>query len=365
MLWADTAAPYVRAIASRLDPTGALFGGRVLSGGACTAREGARHGRVKCLERLGRDLRRVVLVDDNRQNALPQPCNCLPVAGFFAEPKELREDTALSGVLDLLGELSKLADVRPALRRRFGVAAALERSPVGRHLWLTHDGSADYTGRWEPAAESAPSEEVVAVEEETEPPPPSRPPSPRKLKPIVHISLSEKCASTRAHIEGLSKVKVKKLRNGDAFAANGEPKGYRVGYWARKKKKGKKKKKKEKKKEKQVEREHAGGSPRDVSFRSGEACSPTTIKISGPIQPRPLPVLTNKLDDNSGASAAISPEKKAAGAQPSPPFSFLAAPVVKISWLTQNYHTFLEKQQRRKGTGKPSETLPPVSARSW
>ena len=317
VVWAEGSEAYANQIIAGLDPDGALFGDRRLFRAHCTARAGVRGGYVKCLERLGRPLHRVVLVDDNRHAALPQPNNCLPLSPFFAEPKELRQDTALASVLDLLLDLARLADddVRPALRARFGLAEALAGSTVGRHLWVTHDGSADYSSRWiEPVIESE-SEEEEETDEEVEEAPPPPPPPP---KPVVAPTLSETLLKTRDYICSLSRVQVKKSNSK---------------YWAKKKKK-----KKKKRKEKAVE--------------SSLASQDFGVHEDGRI----LQQLENGANDDDDRKDEA-PE--AVGAPPPLAFSFIAPPKVKISWLTRRY-MFFEAAGHGKKARNNKGLLPPV-----
>ena len=60
---------YVREVASKLDPGGRLFGGRVLTRTHCTPVDAML---AKDLSRLGRPLERLILVDDNVASCMLQ-----------------------------------------------------------------------------------------------------------------------------------------------------------------------------------------------------------------------------------------------------------------------------------------------------
>lgn len=72
---------------------------------------------VKDLSSLGRDLRRVVIIDNNPFSFLLQPLNgvpCVPFTGHHTQDHQL-----LKVLLPLLEQLSQQPDVRPYLLRRF------------------------------------------------------------------------------------------------------------------------------------------------------------------------------------------------------------------------------------------------------
>jgi Dullard-like phosphatase family protein len=69
---------------------------------------------VKDVGRLGRDLGRIVIVDNNPHAMLPQPDNAFPVISFYDE-----DDNELDKVLETLLEIKDLQDVRPYMRKRF------------------------------------------------------------------------------------------------------------------------------------------------------------------------------------------------------------------------------------------------------
>ncbi|GMI53254.1 hypothetical protein TeGR_g9025 [Tetraparma gracilis] len=69
-----------------------------------------------------RDLKRVVLVDNNPMSFLTQPSNGVLVSNFYDDP----EDETLPAVMGLLEELDSLPDVRPKLHKMFGLREALQ-----------------------------------------------------------------------------------------------------------------------------------------------------------------------------------------------------------------------------------------------
>lgn len=74
-------------------------------------------GFVKDLSRLGRDMRRIVLLDNNFLAMLASPDNSIPIFDFYGDPK----DEELKSTLILLRYLAKMDDVRPFLRKTFQV----------------------------------------------------------------------------------------------------------------------------------------------------------------------------------------------------------------------------------------------------
>lgn len=67
---------------------------------------------------------RVVLVDNNPMSFLANPCNGVLVSNFYDDPK----DDTLQLVLDLLEQLDNEPDVRPVLRKKFGLKDALREA---------------------------------------------------------------------------------------------------------------------------------------------------------------------------------------------------------------------------------------------
>lgn len=86
---------------------------------------------VKDLARLGRDLRKCVLVDNNPFALLATPDNAMPIQSFYDDP----EDNELEKALQLLLEMSQLDDVRPYLQERFNF-----RQHLNELLRMSSDG---------------------------------------------------------------------------------------------------------------------------------------------------------------------------------------------------------------------------------
>lgn len=72
-----------------------------------------RGGYLKDLRCLGRDLRHVVLVDNNPSSFLLQPHNGIPIASWYGSP----DDNELEVCLRFLHMLAQCDDVRPVLRQ--------------------------------------------------------------------------------------------------------------------------------------------------------------------------------------------------------------------------------------------------------
>jgi len=79
-------------------------------------RDSAKHG-VKDLSWLGRDLRKVIIIDDNSRSYKLQKSNAIPIKSF----EGLKSDTELTQLIPLLRSLSKEEDVRPKLAEKFQV----------------------------------------------------------------------------------------------------------------------------------------------------------------------------------------------------------------------------------------------------
>lgn len=77
------------------------------------------HDHVKDLTRLGVDLTRTVLVDNNPYSFLFQPDNGILCESFYGEPEDRH---LLDVVLPTLHLLARVPDVRPILRRRYNLA---------------------------------------------------------------------------------------------------------------------------------------------------------------------------------------------------------------------------------------------------
>lgn len=70
---------------------------------------------VKDLSRVGRDLRRTVLIDNNLQATLASPDNSLMIEDYYGD----NSDKELKRILALLHRLDRLDDIRPMLRSRY------------------------------------------------------------------------------------------------------------------------------------------------------------------------------------------------------------------------------------------------------
>eukprot|EP00253_Pinus_taeda_P007404 PITA_07404 len=79
-------------------------------------RDSAKHG-VKDLSRLGRDLRKVIIIDDKSESYQLQQSNAIPIKRFDG----LKSDSELTQLIPLLQNLSKVDDVRPELADKFKV----------------------------------------------------------------------------------------------------------------------------------------------------------------------------------------------------------------------------------------------------
>jgi len=109
-------ADYARPLIQMLDRDGRFFLGSLYRESTVAT---SVHDHVKDLERLGGDLARTVLVDNNPYSFLLQPDNGVLCESFFgeAEDRHLLED-----VLPTLHLLARVPDVRPILRRRYNLA---------------------------------------------------------------------------------------------------------------------------------------------------------------------------------------------------------------------------------------------------
>jgi len=70
---------------------------------------------VKDLSLLGRDLKRIIIIDNNPYAMLATPDNAMPILSFYDDPTDRELDKALA----LLQEMRNLEDVRPYLKKRF------------------------------------------------------------------------------------------------------------------------------------------------------------------------------------------------------------------------------------------------------
>jgi RNA polymerase II subunit A small phosphatase-like protein len=118
VLFTASSQAYAQPLINLIDPTGRLFQRRILYKDA-TVRWSGKDG-VKDLASLGRDLSRVVLVDNNPFTLLLQPCNGVPCQPYHpAQP----DHQLLDVILPLVSILASVADVRPVLESRFGLPA--------------------------------------------------------------------------------------------------------------------------------------------------------------------------------------------------------------------------------------------------
>lgn len=104
---------YANAVLDKIDKNKGGYVAHRLFRGATVSFNGQRF--VKDLSRLGRDMRRTVLIDNNPFAMLASPDNAIPILSFF----DSTEDTELSKVLDLLMQLKNMDDVRPYLKQKF------------------------------------------------------------------------------------------------------------------------------------------------------------------------------------------------------------------------------------------------------
>jgi len=102
---------YGSAIINHLDPDNTIFKGRFFRD-SCMVRQGLF---LKDLGALGRDLSRVILVDNNPMSFLPQPRNGIPVPSFYDDAK----DRTLEALWTILKTFEDVEDVRPRLSSMF------------------------------------------------------------------------------------------------------------------------------------------------------------------------------------------------------------------------------------------------------
>lgn len=79
------------------------------------------HDYVKDLSKLGRDMGRIVLLDNSPIAMLASPDNAIPIASWF----DNRDDNELKKVLQLLHNMRSMKDVRPYLKSRFNMRGLL------------------------------------------------------------------------------------------------------------------------------------------------------------------------------------------------------------------------------------------------
>lgn len=103
-----------------IDPSGSLIKYRVFRD-SCTPIEGNY---LKDLRILGRDLSKVVIVDNSPQAFVFQMDNGIPIESWF----EKQDDTGLLDLIPFLEQLKTVDDVRPLVREKFGTARLVEQS---------------------------------------------------------------------------------------------------------------------------------------------------------------------------------------------------------------------------------------------
>lgn len=114
---------YAKPVLDRLDPWKHLAGRWYRE--SCIFQHNAYVKDLSILQKPNLD--RVVLVDNNPLSFLANPENGILVQSFYTDAS----DTTLLSVLDLLHELEDEPDVKPVLRRKFGLKAALNEMKGG------------------------------------------------------------------------------------------------------------------------------------------------------------------------------------------------------------------------------------------
>lgn len=104
---------YARPLVDRIDPEGCIS---VRLYRQATVNCGSQE-HVKDLTRLGRDMRRTVLVDNNPFSFLMQPTNGVPCVAFYGTEGE--DNQLLDVLLPLLQQLSRQPDVRLLLAQKY------------------------------------------------------------------------------------------------------------------------------------------------------------------------------------------------------------------------------------------------------
>lgn len=109
---------YAKPLLDWLDPKGTIFRHRFYRD-SCLYIRGYY---VKDLEKMNRNLRRTVLVDNNAFCFLPQLSNGIPISSFYDDPS----DNALSVLSTFLQRLDNEKDVRPLLNKSFNLQTLLK-----------------------------------------------------------------------------------------------------------------------------------------------------------------------------------------------------------------------------------------------
>jgi RNA polymerase II subunit A small phosphatase-like protein len=108
---------YARPILKQIDPKRKCKSR--LYRNATTSFRGYPH--VKALHNLGRDLSRVILVDNSPFAMCADPDNALPIKAYYDDT----EDRELEYLYEIVKELTQYSDVRPVLQRKFNFAKQL------------------------------------------------------------------------------------------------------------------------------------------------------------------------------------------------------------------------------------------------
>jgi RNA polymerase II subunit A small phosphatase-like protein len=85
---------------------------------------------VKDLSRLGRNLKKTVLIDNNILAMRASPDNCVLIEDFYGDPN----DQELELILAICRELSSMTDIRPCLRQSLSIAERIEEMFKGDNV---------------------------------------------------------------------------------------------------------------------------------------------------------------------------------------------------------------------------------------
>jgi NLI interacting factor-like phosphatase len=125
---------YAQPLAALLDPDGTIFSAHVFgASGHSPHSPHSPRGGAKDLNRLGRDLARVVLVDNSLSAFASHPSNGLPCQPWRGGKQQ--DGQLLGVVLPLLVSLAQLPDVRPLLAAKFQVAEVRVVRRGGADAW--------------------------------------------------------------------------------------------------------------------------------------------------------------------------------------------------------------------------------------
>jgi len=121
---------YAEPILDAIDPDGTLFAARLFRDSTVTTCAGLAH--VKDLSRLGRDLARTIIIDNEPRSFILQPANGVPIPAFTGASG----DGQLLGVVGpLVAQLAAHGDVRPTLERHFRMTSWFQRRMRHRSVW--------------------------------------------------------------------------------------------------------------------------------------------------------------------------------------------------------------------------------------